>query len=200
MNGNGLNPLLGNNPSFKDEAIIFAAVDPSYKTYTKEGYIHFFPNEHSLKMFRLGRIRKNVVYLNEIADKDCKNCYGAGRGGVRRVPLCKTKGEIAKEITLFLKELEKENIQGLMENFLTNMCTALRFPDSFKKPLRILMNVAKKEFHENELNKPEETADKFAKIISSDFQPVQVVFCKCFAENLASEVKKIKQLTQFSMN
>lgn len=190
------------NPAFQDQGIVFAAVDPNYKSHVKEGHIHFFPSEHELKMYRLERRRKDVVYLNEIADKNCPKCHGTGRDGIKRVPLPKSKDEIAEQIVIYFDEINKEGIDEAMvrENFLSNMVAALKFPESFKKPLRILMGVAKNQLIDEGIEKKKQIAERFAIIIDQDFRPSQVIWCECFAKNLEKEVKKIKQLTQFSLN
>jgi hypothetical protein len=61
--------------------IIFAAVDNIHPRQMIDNGIYFFPDDYTLRQFRFGR--KNVIYLNEVANKNCKHCYGTGKIGVK---------------------------------------------------------------------------------------------------------------------
>jgi hypothetical protein len=170
--------------------IIFAAVDPIHRKQLIEGRIHFFPNDFTVKQFRFGR--KNVIYLNEVADKNCKHCHGTGKTGVRINRI--GEGTYRQIRTLIETNLGKSNDIDLPKA----INAALFDKDmDFIEPLKYLFDVAEKELTDN--NAPE-IAERFAKIIKNDFVIKEVIWCECFTKNLQKEVERVRREIKFSIN
>lgn len=163
--------------------IIFAAVDKRYDKHTIDGGIDFFPNDEQLRTFRLGKT--NVVYLNELPEKNCKHCYGTGEVGKRIVsPNEKVLKEVL-QLNWDNKDLAKEIIEGI------------GYPYDLVEPLELLLKMAREELTKDN---HEELAEIYAKMIKKDFEFKEVIWCQCFIQNLQKAVDEAVRNQKFAIN
>ena len=170
--------------------IIFAAVDPIHRKQLIEGRIHFFPDDFTVKQFRFGR--KNVIYLNEVANKNCKYCYGTGKTGVK-------VNRIGEGTYRQIKSLIESNLGKPHDIDLPKAINAALFDKDldFIEPLKYLLDVAEKQLTDNNAS---EIAERFAKIIKNDFVIKEVIWCECFVKNLQKEIERVRREIMFSIN
>jgi nicotinamide mononucleotide adenylyltransferase len=183
---------------FDHEDIIFAAVDPKYKSRAVEGFLHFFPSDEELRLWRLQRKKKNVIYLNELPDPKCKTCYGTAKAGTRKHPLPKSVNEIKDQFIILFRQLENvEDHKEIIDRFTQNLLIALKFPETFAKPIGILVELARKETQYKDVY---EVSKKYAEQIKKDFEPEEVLWCHCFQKELNKQITQIKREQKFSTN
>ena len=171
-----------------EKGIVYAIVDERQKQVTMIDGLTCFPTEEALRKFRLAN--QNVIWLEELPDKDCTACYGTGREGTRITPLKLTE----KEITKYLAEgLENEDSEIYLE-----LGKAL---DLDYKMIPILELLTKAMFKELTNNNASKLAEKYAKIVVEDFTPREVMYCQeCFLPNLEEKVSFIKRMQKFAVN
>jgi hypothetical protein len=171
--------------------IIFAAVDNNiHPRQIIDNGIYFFPDDYKARQFRFGR--KNVIYLNEVADKDCKHCDGTGKTGVEISRV--SEGTYRQIRNLIESDLGKSSAIDLPKAI-----NAVLFEKDmdFIEPLKYLLDVAEKELTDNNAS---EIAERFAKIIKNDFVIKEVLWCECFVKNLQKEVERVRREIKFSIN
>lgn len=176
-----LSEIINSNSSGR---IIFAAVDPAFHKHTETGGINFFPDDESLRLWRLGK--NNVIYLNKLADPKCKKCNGTGNLGKRIVNNISTK----KVKSLLSENLEERNLPG-------EALKLISVSEEFLPTMRLLINAARAELREDNR---QEIVDKYSKIIKEDFELKEVVYCKCFTNNLYKQQQEILSRQKFSIN
>ena len=180
--------IIQNINSIEKEGIIFAAVDSSYNTPTTAGGILFFPDETSLRKYRLGK--KGIIWLDELPEKNCKDCYGTGKSGHILVgPPIPT--EKIEDLIKSLIDSEPEKLPG-------ELVKLFGLADNFIKPFDVLINTAAiKELTPDNIDI---VSTKYARIIKKDLTFKRIVWCNCFLKNLEKAIETVSRDIKFSVN
>lgn len=171
-----------------DKKIIFALVNEDEDFAVERNGITYFPTEQDLREFRLGK--KNVIWLQELVNKNCKLCHGTGKEGNKTIPVSKTIEEISKVLAEGLREDDFELPQ--------KVTSFLMLPANLVEAVDALVQVMYSQRTDNNI---ELLAKKYAKIIKADFTIKQPVFChKCFLPNYKKELELVRRNVRFSIN
>jgi len=160
--------------------IEFIAVDKNYPHEVVDKGIHFFPDDVSARNFRIGK--GNVIYLNEIPDKNCKKCYGTGKLGdvLHYTPL--SPDEI---VSVMMQCKEPEKLPQVL-------LRVLHLPSEMLKSLEILVSL---------MHKPDyKTYRDYALKIKRDYPTKETIFCECFKTNFDKQVQETLRNIKFSTN
>ncbi len=172
-----------------NKEIIFAAVEDYRRGHIVEDGIHFFPNELELRKFKFGK--NNVIWLNKVADSNCKKCYGTGKTGTLLKQIdYKTYKEIQNILSIHLGKGDC-NIAELINSLIKGNGI------DYLEPLIILVDMAEKEiqgFNSFAI------ATKYAQMIKKDMVVGVVLWCECFTANLRKEVDRVRRNIKFSIN
>src|SRR3990172_2763102 len=125
-----------------DRRIIFAVVDERVDKATGINGIWFFPTEESLRKWRLGR--KDVIWLQELNDPNCKECNGTGKIGV-----------ITRQSEVALEDIEhilRTNLEDSPDLIPGKIVEKLKLSPNLKKPLDFLVSLAIEDLSDSNLD------------------------------------------------
>ena len=173
-----------------DPTIEFCLVDPQFAQISRVGDITYFPDETSLRVYRLEH--KNVIWLQELLDPNCKVCYGRGQTGNRTY-----QSDVPnEEIKLKIYEL----IDTKPELLPNEIVKLMKLAPNLEKPLVELVKVIQEEISDDgEENM--RVAEKYAKLIKKDFVIKEIQYCpKCFLPRYNKRVTEIRRNIKFGVN
>jgi len=167
------------SPEEQPVEIKLVAVDKHVDSPTTINQVTYYPDEVSLRKDRLSD--PSMIWLDELADKKCKKCYGTGIIGYM---VWQGASEFKKYL---LENLEGKDLKALSE-IISN---GYGVPIS----VELLTEIAK-------LPKggPRETAvNDLTKALSERITKRNPVWCRCFIANYNNKVIEIKRLQQFGV-
>jgi hypothetical protein len=176
------------NPN--DPTIEFCLVDDQFAQVSRIGNITYFPDETTLRVYRLEH--KNVIWLQELLDPNCKKCYGRGQTGKRIY-----KSDVPDEqIKLKIHEL----IDTQPELLPNEIVKLMKLAPNLEKPLVELVKVIQGEISDD-AEKNMKVAAKYAKMIKKDFVITEIQYCtKCFLPRYNEKVAEIRRNVKFETN
>lgn len=169
--------------------IKFAEVNKDFTRYEHVDGIHVFPDETELRKFRLEN--KYVIWLDEVADRNCKNCYGKGKTVITRQFLMSDTDFAIKVKNYLLKE------PATMPDKIIEL---MGLDQNSKEALTHLTSMANKELTLDDDYANFEVAKKYSRMIKKDFPIESVLFCQCFLRNLRNKVAEMIREKKFSIN
>lgn len=168
--------------------VLFCTLDDKMKERSLNyGGIIYFRSETDLREWRLSN--KNSIWLNKVAQPNCKHCHGTGKLGTSYKELEASVMDIAKLIN--------EHIDTTPEKLPSEMVKMLNISPEFEENLDMLFGIAQKQLTDK--NKWD-ISEKFAGIIKQDFRMPNIHWCKCFTHNLKEQIKVIKRNIRFFVN
>jgi len=165
------------------EQIIFARVKGS----VKEPGVIYFPNKTALKTASM--LNPSLIDLDNLADPNCKKCYGKGIVEVVKFVTDVPTKTIAKVIDKYVDDEPEQLPERLL--------ILLRLPSRFVDIITKLVEGIKKELKENDRVW---VINEFAKIFKEETASELPVYCKCYLKKLRKEIDDRMRKQKFSIN
>ena len=181
MNNNNYK-LLQLNP---DQGIVFAAVDSGADMKYYEDGITYYPTEEALRTDRLGN--KNIIWLEELADKKCKKCNGTGTLGTMVM-------DFAAEI---FEDILRRNLEKTPEKIPTEIIGLTNSPETYRDVIMLLVDIARDDLQPDNLNA---VCVMYAKELRKDFKQKKVQWCKCYLDNFRKQVNDTIRNIKYGVN
>ncbi len=183
MNSNNYKSLLHENGL--EKGILFAAVDSGADVKYSEDGITYFPTDDALRIERLSN--RNIIYLNELANKNCKKCNGTG-----------TLGNMVMEfdVTIF-EDILRRNLEKTPEKIATEIINLTSSPETYREVLMLLVDIARDDLQPDNL---EAVCVLYAKELRKDFKQRKTQWCKCFLDNYREQVGDAMRNIKFGVN